>query len=490
MRIVSAKDYSRAELQRRTQSGRLQRVATGIYSEDTDRSPEEIVARDWRAIVATVMPDAVISYASAFTSLPHHGELDVAHTRRTPLLLPGLTVRSDGVGRRDDDDIPLGGGLFTASVARALIDNSEDHPGRPNRKVTRLTREQLHDQVVTLVQEMAPRRVDAIVDQVRRRAAPAVGAGIAAFVAAARAEVDTVPTTSRAMSAAQRAEGYDRQRLDVFRQVIGRLLELAPIRRLDGVPAVSRYLPFFEAYFSNYIEGTEFTIAEAESVVFDGVDLGRPEDAHDVVGTWKVADSPDMRVPVADADDFLERLLARHATMMGGRPAALPGRWKYRANRVGSTEFVAPDLVPGTLRAGWDEGQALTDPFQRAAYIMFVVSETHPFLDGNGRSARLAMNNELAPNGLHRVVIPVILRLDYLSALRRVTHYANPDALHRVLDHAQHWVQRGDWSSVAAGADYLNRTNALLDAREAEERRLHLEVPRWSATGSRTEFNR
>ncbi len=100
MRIVSAKDYSRAELQRRTQSGRLQRVATGIYSEDTDRSPEEIVARDWRAIVATVMPDAVISYASAFTSLPHDGEFDVAHTRRTPLLLPGLTVRSDGVGRR------------------------------------------------------------------------------------------------------------------------------------------------------------------------------------------------------------------------------------------------------------------------------------------------------------------------------------------------------------------------------------------------------
>jgi Fic family protein len=44
-------------------------------------------------------------------------------------------------------------------------------------------------------------------------------------------------------------------------------------------------------------------------------------------------------------------------------------------------------------------GHRLIDPFQRAVYVMFVVAEVHPFLDGNGRVARIAMNAELTAGG-------------------------------------------------------------------------------------------
>ncbi|MFT4294502.1 MAG: hypothetical protein QM582_03715 [Micropruina sp.] len=74
-----------------------------------------------------------------------------------------------------------------------------------------------------------------------------------------------------------------------------------------------------------------------------------------------------------------------------------------------------------------------------------------------------------------------VLRLDYLAALTRATNRGGPDALHRVLDFAQRWVSRGDWSTVETGLAYAHATNALLDARRAEEDRLHLEVPTWSA---------
>ena len=47
---------------------------------------------------------------------------------------------------------------------------------------------------------------------------------------------------------------------------------------------------FVESYFSNYIEGTTFTVAEAEDIVFRGKLIAhRHEDSHDVIGTFEAA---------------------------------------------------------------------------------------------------------------------------------------------------------------------------------------------------------
>lgn len=43
----------------------------------------------------------------------------------------------------------------------------------------------------------------------------------------------------------------------------------------------------------------------------------------------------------------------------------------------------------------------------------------HPFLDGNGRVARLLMNMALIQDGYLPAVIPPVLRMDYISLLER-----------------------------------------------------------------------
>jgi hypothetical protein len=481
MSIFTSADLSRTELQRRTAVGDLRLIARGIYSDDAGNSPEEIVAREWRTIVGKVMPGAVVSYANAFTCLPAGGEVNVSHRRRDPLVLPGLTVRSDMVGRRDADDISLGNGLFMASQVRGLIDNSADHPGRPNRRIAKLTREQLHDHIVKLTQTTAPPLINALVQDVKQRAPRAVGDGIAAFFAAARAEINTVDTPSRLLRAAQTGEGYDQDRVALFHEFAISLNSKGLVDRPDTIPSFTSEIPFFEAYFSNFIEGTEFTLDETESIIYEQADLGRPEDAHDILGTFEVTSSPTMRVMPRDADEFLEALRSRHATMMRAHPNRLPGFWKDRSNRAGLTEFVSPALVPGTLRAGWEEGEALDDPFRRAVYLMFLVSEVHPFIDGNGRSSRVMMNNALTARGQHRAIIPTILRLSYLNSLTRATNGGGADGLFRVLDHAQHWVATGDWSTRQTGREYAEATNALTDAHTAERERLYLEVGTFTA---------
>ncbi len=66
-------------------------------------------------------------------------------------------------------------------------------------------------------------------------------------------------------------------------------------------------LCFYEAYFSNYIEGTKFTIEEAKDIVFNNrIPQHRPDDAHDISGTYNVlADMTEMRKHRSHLTTFL-----------------------------------------------------------------------------------------------------------------------------------------------------------------------------------------
>ncbi len=162
---------------------------------------------------------------------------------------------------------------------------------------------------------------------------------------------------------------------------------------------------------------------------------------------------------------------------MASRPDTRPGRFKERDNRAGGTEFVAHELVNGTLREGFARLAALADPFQRAAFVMFLIAEVHPFDDGNGRLARVFMNAELAAAGQQRIVIPSVYRDDYRRALRALSRSGNPGPLHRMLAFAQDVSRRVDWSSYDAARQDLEEANALLTPDEAEDTGRRLRLP-------------
>ena len=58
--------------------------------------------------------------------------------------------------------------------------------------------------------------------------------------------------------------------------------------------------------------------------------------------------------------------------------------------------------------------------------MMFLVSDVHPFNDGNGRIARVMMNAELVATGATTIIIPTVFRDDYLQALRALTRRHRP----------------------------------------------------------------
>ena len=109
---------------------------------------------------------------------------------------------------------------------------------------------------------------------------------------------------------------------------------------------------------------------------------------------------------------------------------------------------------------------------------MFLISEVHPFADGNGRAARVMMNAELIGAGEERIVIPTVYRSNYLAALKALTQTGTPDPLIRTLDYAQRWTGAVEWGELNATRRELDGCNAFLDPGEAEEQGIRLRLPR------------
>src|SRR3546814_17752821 len=111
-----------------------------------------------------------------------------------------------------------------------------------------------------------------------------------------------------------------------------------------------------EAYFSNFIEGTEFAIGEAVEIVFEGrIPENRPADGHDVLGTYLQLVELGQRSAIAtDADTFIDEVQERHRNLMTQRPGIQPGVLKTKPNQAGRSEerSVGKECV-STCRSRW-----------------------------------------------------------------------------------------------------------------------------------------
>jgi hypothetical protein len=458
-------------IRRLAAEGRLRRLYAGIYTSNLNAPLETIVLRHWQPIVGRILPGGVISYRSAFDGKPHEGVLSITRgkTRRT-LKLPGLTIQVlPGPGPRRDapaNDAPYGP-LFLASDPRRYLENLTRGRGWSARV---LPQEAVEASLDRLLMVGGERLLNQLRDQAREVAQAlnyqAQFKRLDILIGALLGTQAAKHLTARQALARAAGRPYDPHRLEVFDALFTELNRGSLTELTDPAPTgVAREnFAFFEAYFSNYIEGTTFTVEEAEDIVFHGqIVENRSEDSHDILGTFNAAAlAPWRDQPPRTADDFLYWLRSVNALVMQKRADKKPGEWKDKANQAGSTFFVMPELVPGTLREGFSRMEALSQPLARAIMTMFVVTEVHPFLDGNGRTARLAMNCVLSAERLSRIIIPTVYREDYLLPLKALSHHREAQPLVAALNRIQRWSAAFDYARPRSDVrDELARCNAF-----------------------------
>lgn len=469
--VLAGTDRTQARrLQRLAQQGELRRIYPGIYTDDLVQPLEAVVRRELFALCSQVAPGAIISHRSALDGgrPTAAGNVFLTGANRRDFSLPGVTLRvTQGAGPLDSDiRVPtFAGDVFISSQARALLENLTASRGDPSERRTLGTAG-----VEIWLDRFISRDVSGAVNQIRDTArAIAKPLGLEPqfqqldAIIGALLGTRTARLTARAAIARAAGRPYDDARLTLF-QTLAEELQRNPVQVPLADPRADTHIQaFVETYFSNYIEGTEFELEEAHDIVVNGRPLQyREDDSHDILGTYQaILQSKTNPVIAPTFGAFAAQLQAWNRQVIESRAVKHPGEFKTEANRAGGTMFVAPGLVLGTLEKGYEIIMSAPTPAQRAALASFIVSEVHPFADGNGRTSRLALNLFLAQAGLTRIIIPTVFRDDYISALKALSSNAHPIPLVRMLTRAARFSRWLDLSSKERAFAGLKRSHAL-----------------------------
>lgn len=426
-------------------AGKLRKIAARVYSPNFTDSPKTIIRRNLFAILGKLYPGSILSHRSAMEFKPTSaGHIFLTYTYTKKISLPGITLRLiEGHGPIEGDN-PFSGELYASQLERALLENMQvsKQPATQSKTIPLPEVEERLEQVIRV-------KGEAGLNELRDKArtiAEKLGMQIEFEKLNKLISVLLHTQSSKILSsplAVARAFGnpYDPARLPLFEKLFIELKqnEFPALSEKNTTNQSFKNFAFFESYFSNYIEGTEFELEDAKKIIERETPMpNRDEDSHDIMGTYKlVSNREEMNIIPRKPDELLEILLYRHKILMSARTSKPPGQFKDKNNRAGHTHFVDHSLVKGTLIKGFDFYQALTDPFAKAAYMMFLISEVHPFLDGNGRIARVMMNAELVKQGQSKIIIPTVYRDDYMLALRKLSRQHHPSPYVRMLQKAQ-----------------------------------------------------
>jgi hypothetical protein len=452
----------------------IRKIAPKIYTTNLTDQPSAIVKRNWFWILAHQYSDGLLSHRSALEFKPTPGgHIFLTHSYSKNISLPGLHIHLIKGPTKIEGDTIFFENLHASQEARAFLENLQQVRTKGEQSKC-LTQIEVEDKLEAIIRARGEKGINALRDRAKA-IAPLLKMErefikLNQLISNMLASGDSKTLTSLVARARAMGEPVDPGRIKLFEILYEALAgQLFPEHKLkSSTDSAYKTFGFFESYFSNYIEGTEFTVDEAREIIGTNLPMAtRDEDSHDILGTYRiVANQEEMSICPTNPNEFLDIMRKRHAMLLQSRTTKKPGEFKDKNNRAGNTEFVNHELVNGTLKRGFEWYRLLREPFAKAIYMMFLVSEVHPFLDGNGRIARVMMNAELSSKGLVKIIIPTVYREDYMGALRKLTRRHLPDPYIRMMLRAHHFSAKLYHEDIDPMEKYLIDCNAFMEPGE------------------------
>lgn len=175
-------------------------------------------------------------------------------------------------------------------------------------------------------------------------------------------------------------------------------------------------------YSSNAIEGNTLTRAETALVLEKGITVGgKPLKDHLEAINHKQALQA-MKQMVQKPSILLEDILLLHKLILKGIDDINAGYIRTVPVRISGSMVVLPNplKVPSLLEEFIDWMKIQEEhPVRLAALAHYKLVTIHPFVDGNGRTARLLMNLILIKYGYPPAIISPKERLKYIKSLEK-----------------------------------------------------------------------
>lgn len=176
-------------------------------------------------------------------------------------------------------------------------------------------------------------------------------------------------------------------------------------------------------YTSNAIEGNTLTRQETALIVEEGITVqGKSLQEHlEAVNHAKALDYIKTLAAKNRHELALQDILDIHKIILQKIDDANAGRLRTVAVRIKGSETILPNAlkVPELMNdfISWLKSKNTNNPIKIAADTHFKLVSIHPFVDGNGRTARLLMNLLLMQEGFPPAIIRKEDRSAYIKSL-------------------------------------------------------------------------
>ena len=183
-------------------------------------------------------------------------------------------------------------------------------------------------------------------------------------------------------------------------------------------------------FTSNALEGNSLTESETKVVIEDGLTIeGKPlRDHSEAIGHAKAYD---YIYQITEKEGLAEEdILALHRLFYQQIDAEKAGHYRNVKVYISGSRYAvaAVSKIPGEMQKlvkWYNDNEKKLHPIELAATLHQRFVFIHPFVDGNGRVARLLMNLALLRNGYTIAIIPAILRHEYIYSLE--TAHTRPE---------------------------------------------------------------
>jgi Fic family protein len=189
----------------------------------------------------------------------------------------------------------------------------------------------------------------------------------------------------------------------------------------DNRKVLSDWLRTELAYTSNAIEGNTLSRRETKLAIDENITSGsKPikdyqEARNHSAAYGMILDAMENNMPANE-----KLVLGIHKRILSGLDDAAAGSYRGVRVRISGSATILPNpLKVPELMDEFDKwlGTKKLDALHKAIEAHYRLVSIHPFIDGNGRTARLLMNYMLMKNGYAPIIIRPIDRKRYLNAL-------------------------------------------------------------------------
>jgi len=185
---------------------------------------------------------------------------------------------------------------------------------------------------------------------------------------------------------------------------------------------MQEYFRIQHIYHSNAIEGNSLTLSETELVVREGLTIGgKSQKEHLEAINYNFAINY-LEELARGNEEINERVIKElHQIILRSIDDENAGKYRLKAVRISGSEFIPPEpiLVPELMEKffQWYETDLEHHSIIKSSIAHAKLAEIHPFIDGNGRTARLLMNLILMRTGYPIAIIRKEDRPRYYEAL-------------------------------------------------------------------------